>query len=379
MIMENFNFYFILIEICGLSFLILLIYIILLKKDKNKLLDYIKYLKTSNRVLKEKLNEQRKNNDPTLELLLESLDYVKTSYEKKYGHKIGSGMSTTQENNSKNHFLYVMSYQFFKAELSALENSSTGDRVWDKIVSQLNALIDNYRVIPEKEFDILIKEKLQLEIERHQINNNNQHFSQSIDSSKTNPEQNNHSTASNTDKSNLFGDERKGEINRLKSQVSSQFEDIWNLQLQLSNQASKTEDSTISQISTDFDAISHKLKDAELCISMLEQDIAYAERKNSHLEEKLELSKAEKSDMEKTSSSISIPKEVDQQIDQLNIEVSSKNDEILNLQQQLDESTINYKKEIDKREDLITRFSQESKEMIMLISDLEEQLESSND
>jgi hypothetical protein len=309
----------IIVEIIALVLLFLLGYIIFLTRDKNNLIKYVADLKKKVSLLSTKLKNLTEDNEPIITLLTDTIEHIKTAYQQTFGHDIGKTDTSTKENNSKEHFLYVIGYQNLKATVSALENSNNAERTWDKISAQMSALIENYRIMPETQFETIVEEKAQQDVAQ-----------QSKAPKKSVPTKKGSVTLVGRDQ---FINERKDEIDRLKGKISSQFEEIWELQNNISGKISQSSDPEINNMAEDIQSISRQLKDAELCITMMEADIATSDEEITSLNEQLEQANKKASIIPPSNS-------------------------------ELTES-------IKKKDAIIARFAQESKEMMTLIDGME--------
>jgi len=264
------------LTIAGEVFLVLLfivtIYIFLQTRDKKNLLSYVENLKEKVTKLKQKLIEHEEMPNPVQELLEETIEHVKTDYEQTFGHEIGSETSAS-EDNSKEHFTFILGYQTLKAELSAIQNSRTAAKTWDKIVSQLGPLIDNFRAQPEK--------VIQTETaEAGPISSTSSKAVTTAAKVRGKPG----SLDGNAEISSV----RRGEIERLKGQIASQFEEIFNLQSQISSKATSSNNPMADEVNEGLESITRQLKDAELCITMMDAEIQTANEEILDLKEQLE-------------------------------------------------------------------------------------------
>ncbi len=318
-------------EATGLSLLIFLVYLFLLKRDKNNLTGYIFFLKEKVKGLQTKLKDLSDYENPVKDLLVDTIEHIKKVYSQNYGHDIGKLDTTTNEDNSKEHFVTILGHQSLKAILAAFDNSNTPEHTWEKISAQLSALIENYRVMPETQFETLLKSEVQKQCEEKQLKSPETKANQDNKTKKIDKDKSDKQT-SNSGQDQFITD-RKNEIERLKSQISSQFEDIWKLQNQLSSKASQSTDKEVLSLGEGIEAIGRQLKDAELCMSMMEADIATSDEEIITLKEQLE---------------------------EANIRASAK---------PMGSSELT--EEIKKKDAKIARFAQESKEMLSLIDGME--------
>jgi len=310
----------IIVEIIALILLVMLGYIFILTRDKNNLLKYVSDLKKKVGFLSTKLKDLTEENEPIITLLSNTIEHIKTAYQQTFGHEIGKTDTNTEENNSKEHFLYVVGYQNLKATVSSLENSNNAERTWDKISAQMSALIENYRIMPETQFETIVEEKAQQEVSQ-----------QAKASKKAAPIDTGSVTLTGQDQ---FINERKNEIDRLKGKITSQFEEIWELQNNISGKISQSSDPEVNTIAEDVQTISRQLKDAELCITMMEADIATSDEELASLKEQLELANKKAANIPPSNSDLT--------------------------------------ENIKKKDAIIARFAQESKEMMSLIDGMEQ-------
>jgi len=265
-------------EVLGFILIVMVGYILLQRRDKLNLLSYVNQLKEKVSQLKRKLIEKDEMPSPIQVLLEEAIEHVKSSYEQTYGHEIGAPTSTN-EDNSKEHFIFILGYQSLKAELSAIENSRTAEKTWEKIASQLGPLVDNFRSQPEVQ-KVIEKVEIPTESEAE-----SEQLSKPVSTAAKSRSQKNKGSVSVDNDLSTF---RKGEIDRLKGQISTQFEEIFNLQLQLSQKVSDRDDTVSNEVNDGFEIITRQLKDAELCITMMDAEIQTANETILDLQEQLE-------------------------------------------------------------------------------------------
>jgi len=288
--------------------------------------------------------QQKIQRDLIIGLLSQTIEYIKDIYQEKFGHAIGEQETSVEENNSKEHFLFVFGYQALKAILSALDNSNAPEKAWSKIYQQLEPLIENYRIMPEKEFLTVLEEKVnEIVSEKNTDGDNNndsdntEENSNSFNSYNANQKQ---QSDYDIDKANddLIIQERKNEIERLKTQINSQADDINALKELLTKKIYSLNDANgddNSELVEAMEVISNHLRDAEFCISMMEADMQTQDEEIKELKDQLKLAESQNTMPQKTMNA----------------------DEFHN--------------EILKKEQLIARFSQESKEMLTLIDGME--------
>jgi hypothetical protein len=322
-------------EAIGLIFLVLLGFTFLLKRDKTNLTNYVYHLKEKVATLTKKIKELDTFENPVIDLLKDTIDHIKTTYEKTFGHELGKTDTSTHEDNSKDHFLFVIGYQNLKATLSALENSNTAEHTWEKISSQMSALIENYRIMPETQFETIVEEKVieKTEQKTGQETNQGAEHETAAQANALKKKASNHNGSVTLVGQDQFINERKSEIDRLKGKISSQFEEIWELQNNVASKVSQSSDPELSTMSEDVQSISRQLKDAELCITMMEADIATSDEEIISLTEQLK---------------------------QANIRASA-----------IPPSNSELTEDIKKKDAAITHFTQESKEMLTLIDGME--------
>ncbi|MFK5984955.1 MAG: hypothetical protein QM479_05975 [Pseudomonadota bacterium] len=322
-------------EAAALALLLLLGFIFLLKRDKSNLVNYVAHLKEKIKHLTKKIKELDSGDNSSYELISDTTKHIKSIYEEKFGHEIGTSESTINEDNSKDHFLHVFGYQALKATLTSLENSNTAAKTWEKITAQISVLIENFRIFPETQYETIIEQQV---VEKIKLQDQQQSTSETPQQSKSIDNIAQKQQLAATKKANPGSDQfikdRKNEINRLKGQISSQFEEIWQLQNNISNKLSSSTDTDVNSLSGDISSVSRQLKDAELCITMMEADIATSDEEITGLKEQLE---------------------------RANIKASA-----------IPPSNSELTEEIKKKDALIARFAQESKEMITLIDGMEQ-------
>ncbi|MBF0266615.1 MAG: hypothetical protein HQL46_15235 [Gammaproteobacteria bacterium] len=285
----------------------------------------------------DELSQQKTQHDLVKALLEATIEYIKEIYQDKFGHAIGERDTLVDENNSKEHFLFVFGYQALKAISSALDNSNAPEKAWNKIAQQLDPLIENYRIMPEKEFLTIIEEKVNdIVIEnKSKGSNRTERHNQDNDLSpadKSVEEIDSEGVVEASD--DLIIQERKKEIERLKNQIKSQSTDLNFLKDLISKQifnVNDANDSETSEVSEALEIISKHLKDAEFCISIMEAN-------------------------EQT---------LDEEIKTLKSELKMANAQLKPV------NSIEMQNELKKKEQLIARFSQESKEMLSLIDGME--------
>ncbi len=304
-------------EGAALILLILVGFVILLKRDKTNLTAYVFHLKNKIKQLTKKLKAFDTDTNPAFLLISDTLDYIKVTYEEKYGHELGQSGDSIKEDNSKEHFLYVFGYQGLKATLTSLENSNTPESTWEKIAAQMSALIENFRIVPETQFQTIIEQQ----VEQQLIEKEDETQNSKLDKPDTKP------TIDSSEKQSL------GSVTLSKDSASNQFEEIWNLQKNISNKVSSSSDPEFKGMSEGMESVTRQLKDAEMCMTMMEADIATSDEEIIQLKEQLE---------------------------QANSRASA-----------VPESNLDLTESIKKKDAIIARFTQESKEMLSLMDGME--------
>lgn len=277
-------------ELFAVFILIVVIFFILMRRDKKNLLSYVERLKDKVSQLKKTIAEQAAMPDATEELLEETIEHVKESYKQTFGHEIGT-QTTVGDDNSKEHFIHVMGYQSLKTELSALRNSRSAENAWEKIVSQVGPLIDNYRITPETQIQQVQGNDLPVDAQEQEKAQGSVTF---VPDSKLNSGRSANVHQADMDRLNAANaqvvSERQTEIERLRNQISDQFEDIWQLKAKLADKAAQSDepDSAMAgDINTGLETITQQLKDAQLCITMMDSEIQTANEQILDLNEQL--------------------------------------------------------------------------------------------
>ena len=366
--------------------------ILVVLKDRKKLKEYSSYLKEVINKLKKKLaqSETEQDQERVLELLNALIEHVREQYQAQFGNSIApeAGEESADDLPSVEKFVFIAGFQTIIAELSALENSNDPETAWTKIQNELTPLFQNYLdpiLCEQKEIVQSISQdtddeslKIQLENANKRIDNlekfkqlyfdlqsklsqsvaeiealNQQLLELSegsdkydeiqvlIEKNKTHylemgqmigmdKEQHHASVANTMDYSDAIINERKDEIKRLKSQISQQFEDIWELQNRVVEPDSETPKP--EELSAGIETISRNLKDAEMCIETMDMEIQTLTSEITNLRNQLK-------DRDDSSESIVPPEHVIA---------------------------------LEEKETMIARFSQESKELLSCITGLED-------
>jgi len=359
--------------------------ILVILKDRKKLKEYSDYLKGVIKKLKKKLQqiENEQDQERVLDLLNALVEHVRGQYQSQFGNNIASAEEDKGDKiSSVDKFVLIAGFQTMIAELSALENSNDPETTWIKIKNELTPLFQNYLapVLSEQSdsnntedenlkaqlensnkrienlekfkqlfFDLQSKLSLSvtdIETLNQQIltlldgSDHSEEIKQIIEKNKSHylemgqmigmdKEQHHDSVANKMDYSNALINERKDEIKRLKGQISQQFEDIWQLQGRLSDTDAKPPEA--QELSAGIEMISRNLKDAEMCIETMDMEI------------------------QTLTSEITTLRKQRKELDGGGEAVSA-------------EQT----KQLEEKEIMITRFSQESKELMNCITGLED-------
>jgi Sec-independent protein translocase protein TatA len=357
----------------GLLFLgILMAIIVVILKDRKKLKSYTDYLKETIKKLKKKLKDSEQSNEQEriLKLLNELISYVREQYQAQYGDKIASP-DEEQTNNSTpsvEKFVFIAGFQTMTAQLSALENTNEAEHTWDKIKNELSPLFTNYlesfisqnKTTDKQHIQNLEKFKqLYFELQNNlsnsiadieQLNHQISQLAKNSDNGDSilllteknnalylemgqmvgmDSAQHHDSVTQNMDYSEAIINERKDEIKRLKGQIAKQFEDIWTLQNRLK---SDSEPASVETLSVAMEAMSRNLKDAEMCIETMDMEIQTLSSEITNLK--------------------------NQRQDKTNVNIQMNNDKQHKL--------------LAEKEAIITRMTQESKELMSCMTGLEE-------
>jgi len=147
------------------------------------------------------------------------------------------------------------------------------------------------------------------------------------------------SVSSSMDYSDNLLNERKGEIARLKKRLSSQFEEIWTLQKKLSG--STDQEPSIAELNTGIEAMNRQLKDSEMCIETMDMEIQTLNSELLNLRKKLK--------QQDQSASQELPSGI-----------------------KVTQSPLELENELKKKDQMIARFAQESKELLSCITGMED-------
>lgn len=306
---------------------VLIAVIVVVLKDRKNLKDYSLYLKELIKKLKKKIrdHEEQQSQERVQDLIRAMIDHVRAEYE---SHTEGDINSTIEDGmtdkTSVDTFILITGFQMLSAELTALENSNEPEAAWGKIKNELKPLLQNYlqplitaqeggstgsseevqqqleetlrRVENLEQFKQLyftlqtnMADKVaEVELLNQKIaelaegSDNHAAIMAAIEQNKTHyidmgkllgmdKEQHHDSVAGSMNYSDVLISERKDEINRLKSQIAQQFEEMWKLQNSLSGKAGEKPDPQALQAGVDVFA--RQLKDAELCIETMDMEI----------------------------------------------------------------------------------------------------------
>jgi len=370
-------------EIAVLVIVVLGAVIWLIDNDRNKLKVYMDSLKEIIKTLKKKIQdkESEQTEERILTLFNQLIDYVGQL------HNIqdsGTGDNDADEKLSVEKFIIISLYQTLVTTRNALENSHQAQASWEKINNELTPLIKNYlepvleasttdtAVAAEKHLSNLEKFKQlyfelqskladsvsEIEMLNEQIakladgsdnadqimmiieknKNHYIHMGQMIGMDK---EAHHESVADNMDYSDNLINERKDEINRLKNQVAGQFEKIWALQNKLSAPSSG-QLPDVSELNAGVDLMSRQLKDSEMCIETMDMEIQTLSSELSNL----------KAQLKKQTSSQSASPDL-----------------------AMEQAVAEMKEEIEKKDQMIAKFAQESKELLSCITGMEDHSE----
>lgn len=325
---------------------VLIAVIVVILKDRKKLKEYSFFLKDTIKDLKKKIQvyEAQQNQERVQELLKALIEHVRQQYQSLYGNEVASLETENDQNNplSVEKFILIAGYQTIIAELSALENSNEPEVTWEKIKSELTPLIKNYlnpvlaaqsaanvsidedddslnsqldnanqRITSLEKFKQLyfdLQGRLSTSMEDIEALNqkiaelaaasdNSAEIMAIIEKNKTHylnigqmigmdKNQHHKSVAEKMDYSDELIHERQNEINRLKHKISQQFEEIWSLQNRVSNGAGQNPNP--AELSAGIEVLTRNLKDAEMCIETMDMEIQTLTSEISNLKSKLQ-------------------------------------------------------------------------------------------
>lgn len=363
-------------------------------KDRNKLKEYMHSLKKMIKELKKKIQalENEKNEERILTLFNDLISHVRDLHQLK-----DEGAENEEDKLSIENFIIVSLFQTLTTVRNALENSNDAQDSWEKIKNEITPLIENYlqpiiikaqsqAVQAEESGDDSLQTQLEnankritnlekfkdlffdlqsklsdsvSEIEglNHKIaelaegSDNFDEIMAIIQQNKTHyinmgqmiamdKDAHHESVSSNMDYSDNLINERKDEISRLKHQISSQFEEIWALHNKLSNSSANKEPST-TELNSGIETMVQQLKDSEMCIETMDMEIQTLSSELLTLKNKLK--------DQQSSTSQNEPSKLP--TTQSNIELENK---------------------IKNKDQMIARFSQESKELLSCITGMED-------
>jgi len=385
-------------EIAVLVIVVLGAVIWLIDNDRNKLKVYMDSLKEIIKTLKKKIQdkESEQTEERILTLFNQLIDYVGQL------HNIqdsGTGDNDADEKLSVEKFIIISLYQTLVTTRNALENSHQAQASWEKINNELTPLIKNYLepVLEASTTDTAVaadkesKEGLKVQLENAEkhlsnlekfkqlyfelqskladsvseiemlneqiakladgsdnadqimmiIEKNKNHYIHMGQMIGMDKEAHHESVADNMDYSDNLINERKDEINRLKNQVAGQFEKIWALQNKLSAPSSG-QLPDVSELNAGVDLMSRQLKDSEMCIETMDMEIQTLSSELSNL----------KAQLKKQTSSQSASPDL-----------------------AMEQAVAEMKEEIEKKDQMIAKFAQESKELLSCITGMEDHSE----
>ena len=313
--------------------------IVFILRDRKNLREYSHYLKELVKKLKKKIkeHEDEQSQERVQELIRAMIDHVRAEYQQQAGGEINNSLEAGLESRpSIEQFILITGFQMLSAELTALENSNEAAAAWEKIKNELMPLIQNFlqpalaaqnasresaaaepaddlqqRIANLEQFKQLyfnLQKNLAEQVtEIEQLNQkmaeladgseNSAAIMAIIEKNKTHyismgqllgmdKEQHHQSVANSMDYSDVLISERKDEINRLKSKISQQFEEIWKLQSSLSTKNESPAD--LQMLQAGVDTYARQLKDAELCIETMDMEIQTLTAEVTRLEKQLE-------------------------------------------------------------------------------------------
>ncbi|MCU7834141.1 MAG: hypothetical protein KZQ83_02720 [gamma proteobacterium symbiont of Taylorina sp.] len=382
-------------EIAVLLIGILSAVIWLINNDRKKLKAYMLSLKETIKKLKKQLldEENEQTEERILTLLNQLIDYVHQLNEVQENEYAGNNNS---EKLSVEKFIIISLYQTLITTRNALENSNEAQASWEKIKNELTPLIENYlepilhdeaseiALNAEKNNDEALKIQLEnahkrlvnlekfkqlyfelqaklsnsvaeIEVLNQKIadlaegSDNSAEILAIVEQNKTHyinmgqmiamdKEAHHQSVSNNMDYSDNLINERKDEINRLKQQVAGQFEKIWALQNKLSNPPSGQAPDT-NELNAGIEVMTRQLKDSEMCIETMDMEIQTLTSELSNLKMKLN----QQDQLQKSSQ--------DSNVNQPSLEMTDK---------------------LEKKDKMIARFAQESKELLSCITGMED-------
>ncbi|MBF0265048.1 MAG: hypothetical protein HQL46_07230 [Gammaproteobacteria bacterium] len=319
-------------------FFITLMYQLLLLREKQKLLDYVDDLKNNIKTLKKKMNEGLVSvPDSSYDFFTNLISYIKDNYKEQFNQEITSNNKIIDNKKTKSYMIYMLGYQSLNTAIKSFDDDHSIENTWRKIDSQLKPIIENYKIIHNKDFEIIIEKHIK-------------QAKQSNTSSK-------HDSSHDGSGYEVLLQERKVEILRLKLKIQEQIDEIKELQEKLMQ---KYSDGNLESLDLEQSMIEirKKLADAELTINSMNKELSNKTEQIYSLQTQL------------------------RDLPAIN---SNLNDEIIALKSELTEiqkdkkltNKLNEEKqqalnsESLKRDQLIARFAQESKEFITLIESLE--------
>ncbi len=313
--------------------------IVFVLRDRKNLKEYSLYLKELIKKLKKKIkeHEDEQSQERVQELIRAMIDHVRAEYQQQAGGEINDLLEEGLESKpSIEQFILITGFQMLSAELTALENSNEAEAAWEKIKNELMPLIQNFlqpalaaqnasadsaETEPSEDLQQRIEnleqfKQLYFNLQKNmveqvaEIEQLNQKIAELADSSENSAaimaiieknkthyigmgqllgmdkELHHQSVADGMDYSDVLISERKDEINRLKSKIARQFEEIWKLQSSLSTKDGVPAD--LQTLQAGVDTYARQLKDAELCIETMDMEIQTLMAEVARLEKQLE-------------------------------------------------------------------------------------------
>ena len=313
--------------------------IVFVLRDRKNLKEYSLYLKELIKKLKKKIkeHEDEQSQERVQELIRAMIDHVRAEYQQQAGGEINDSLEEGLESKpSTEQFILITGFQMLSAELTALENSNEPEAAWEKIKNELMPLIQNFlqpalaaqnasmdaaEAEPSEDLQQRIEnleqfKQLYFNLQKNmaeqiaEIEQLNQKIAELADGSENSAaimaiieknkthyigmgqllgmdkEQHHQSVTDSMDYSDVLISERKDEINRLKSKIAQQFEEIWKLQSSLSTKDGAPAD--LQTLQAGVETYARQLKDAELCLETMDMEIQTLTAEVTRLEKQLE-------------------------------------------------------------------------------------------
>ena len=313
--------------------------IVFVLRDRKNLKEYSLYLKELIKKLKKKIkeHEDEQSQERVQELIRAMIDHVRIEYQQQAGGEINDSLEEGLESKpSIEQFILITGFQMLSAELTALENSNEPEAAWEKIKNELMPLIQNFlqpalaaqnasmdaaEAEPSENLQQRIEnleqfKQLYFNLQKNmaeqiaEIEQLNQKIEELADGSENSAaimaiieknkthyigmgqllgmdkEKHHQSVTDSMDYSDVLISERKDEINRLKSKIAQQFEEIWKLQSSLSTKDGAPAD--LQMLQAGVETYARQLKDAELCLETMDMEIQTLTAEVTRLEKQLE-------------------------------------------------------------------------------------------